>query len=869
MNIQVGTKLGPYELQERIGAGGMGEVFRAADTRLGRTVAVKVLLGTVATDAERLRRFEQEARTLAALNHPNILAVFDIGRVPAGEAGAGTPYLVSEFLEGETLRQRLDGGSGLGVRRSVEYAEGIARGLAAGHSKGIVHRDIKPENIFLTRDGRVKILDFGLAKLVQAGAGGDAAETLLTAGAGTTPGVVLGTVGYMSPEQVRGEAAEATSDIFSFGSVLYEMLSGQRAFKRDTAAETMTAVLREDPPELTESGFHGPPGLERIVTRCLEKDPQQRFQSASDLAFGIESLSGTGSGTGFSQSGVGGLAPVASKRSWLRAAAWPAVALAVVAAGAGGWFAAAKLLEHRAPEFTELTFQRGYIPSARFTKDGASVIYGGQFNNDPLEVYAVRIGVLQPVKVDMPSAALFAVSTGDEMAVGTEPNYGSNYLTGTLSVVPVSGGAPRPLLKTVSSASYTEDGKEMAATRFTGGKCVLEFPLGKKLYESSGYLDGARVSPDGQSVGFLEHPVLGDDRGWVAAVDRAGKVKKLTEDLESVQGLAWTPDGKELWYTAAMTGKSKTLYGVTMAGKVRAILGMPTAARLQDVGPNGRVLVAQEQNYFTISAVDATGKETPHLELYDGSVLGDISPDGKAVLFSEVGGSVGSLYRVVYRKTDGSPALTLGSGAAPRLSPDGQTVAAVVLKSPPEVVLHSIGAGETRTLPLKSLVTTRALEWFPDGKHLALVGVEAGKERRSYVLDLGSGELKPLGPDGFRVWAVAHDGRRIAGTVGGKAVIFDTETQKVEPMPGILAGDYPYRWTRDDGGMLVQVTATGAASVYRVDMATGKRTLLKTVEEKDRAGLLSEYFLLAEDEKSYATFRAVSADTLWMAEGVK
>jgi Tol biopolymer transport system component len=674
-------------------------------------------------------------------------------------------------------------------------------------------------------------------------------------------------VGYMSPEQVRGEPAEATSDIFSFGSVLYEMLSGKRAFKRDTAAETMTAVLREDPPELTESGFHGPPGLERIVTRCLEKDPQQRFQSASDLAFGIESLSGSGSSSGIGQSGA--LSPVAAKRSWLHAAMWPAVALAVVAAGVGGWLAAAKMLEHTAPEFTQLTFQRGYIPNARFTKDGASVIYGGQFNNDPLEVYSVRIGVLQPVKVDIPSAALFAVSTGDEMAVGTEPNYASNFLIGTLSVVPVSGGGPRPLEKYVSSASYTEDGKEMAATRCTGGKCMLEFPLGKKLYESSGYLDCARVSPDGESVGFLEHPILGDDRGWVAEVDTAGKVKKLTGELESVEGLAWANDGKELWYAAAMTGASKTLYGVNPDGKVRTILGMPTAARLQDVGPNGRVLIAQEEGDFTISAVDATGKETPHLELYNGSVLSDISPDGKAVLFTEVGGSVGSLYRVVYRKTDGSPPLMLGPGGGPTLSPDGEMVAAVVLKSPPEVVIYPIGAGETRTIPLKNLVSSRGLEWFPDGKRLTVVGVEAGKSRRSYELDIASGELKPLGPDGFRVSAVAHDGKRIVGNLGGKTVIFDSEMQKFEPMPGIVAGDRVYRWTRDDRGLLVAMEEPGMLSVDRVDVATGKRTTLKKLEDKDKAGLLIDGILLAEDEKSYATFQVRRRDTLWMAEGVK
>jgi dipeptidyl aminopeptidase/acylaminoacyl peptidase len=543
--------------------------------------------------------------------------------------------------------------------------------------------------------------------------------------------------------------------------------------------------------------------------------------------------------------------------------------VAVVAAGVGGWLAAAKLLEHRSPEFTQLTFQRGYIPNARFTKDGASVIYGGQFNNDPMEIYSVRIGVLQPVKVDIPRAALFAVSTGDEMAVGTEPVYGSNFLLGTLSVVPVTGGAPRPLLKGVSSASYTEDGKAMAATQCLISKCTLQYPLGKKLYESNGYLDCVRVSPDGKRVGFLEHPIFGDDRGWVAVVDTAGKVTKLTGELESVEGLAWANDGKEVWYTAAMTGGSKTLYGVNPDGKVRTILGMPTAARLQDVGPNGRVLIAQEEGDFTISATDATGKETPHLELYNGSVLNDISPDGKAVLFTEVGGSVGTLYLVAYRKTDGSPALTLGPGGLPRLSPDGQSVAAMILKNPPEAVIYPIGAGETRTYPLKNLVTARGMQWFADGKRLTVVGAEAGKSRRSYVLDLASGELKPLGPDGFKVWAVAHDGKRIMGVVGAKPVIFDTETGKLEPALGLVPEDDVFRWTRDDRGVLASASAPGALSVDRVDVATGKRTTLKKLEEKDKGGLLEDELMLAEDEKSYATFRITRMNTLWMAEGVK
>jgi serine/threonine protein kinase len=262
----------------------MGEVYRAKDTRLGREVAIKVLPESLAKDADRLRRFEQEARAVAALNHPNILGIHDIGTYE------GAPFLVTEFLEGETLREKIEAGP-LQVRRAIEYALGVAQGLAAAHDKGVVHRDLKPENVFITRDGRVKVLDFGLAKLVRPEDNAEAAATMTSPG--TLPGMVMGTIGYMSPEQVRGLASDARSDIFSFGALLYEMLTGKRAFKRDTAAETMTAILREEPPELGETGWNGPLGLQRILGRCLEKSQERIFQSASDLGFAIESLSGS------------------------------------------------------------------------------------------------------------------------------------------------------------------------------------------------------------------------------------------------------------------------------------------------------------------------------------------------------------------------------------------------------------------------------------------------------------------------------------------------------------------------------------------------------------------------------------------------
>ncbi|HVF61262.1 MAG TPA: protein kinase [Thermoanaerobaculia bacterium] len=325
--LAAGSRLGPYEILSPLGAGGMGEVYRARDPRLGRDVAVKVLPAAVGADPERLRRFEQEARAASALNHPNVLTVFDTG------AQDGTAYLVTEVLDGETLRDRLAGGA-LPVRRAVEITLQVARGLAAAHDRGIVHRDLKPENLFLTRDGRVKILDFGLAKLQ--GGHGSASELAAAATAlpGTEPGVVMGTVGYMAPEQVRGRSADHRADVFALGAILYELLTGRRAFQAESAVETMSAILKEEPPELERLHEELAPGLARIVRHCLEKAPEQRFQSAGDLAFDLEALA-SGEAALPSRSGVPRL-----RRARRRAPALAVAATAALLLAAGGtWWA--------------------------------------------------------------------------------------------------------------------------------------------------------------------------------------------------------------------------------------------------------------------------------------------------------------------------------------------------------------------------------------------------------------------------------------------------------------------------------------------------------------------------------------------------
>jgi hypothetical protein len=426
----------------------------------------------LAKDPDRLRRFEQEARTIAALNHPNILGIHDIG------THDGAPFLVSELLEGQTLGERLESGP-LPVRRAIEYTLGIAQGLSAAHDKGIVHRDLKPENVFITRDGRVKVLDFGLAKLVRPEESHDTVATL--ASPATLPGMVLGTVGYMSPEQVRGESSDARSDIFSFGAVLYEMLTGKRAFKRETSAETMTAVLREEPPELNEIGWQGPLGLQRILNRCLEKSADRRFQSASDLAFAIESLSGTLSTRSIAQSKV--------KRAWLP---WTAMALGMLAMGAGLWLLGRWSAAKPQPKFTRLTYRQGYLSNARFARDGETVVYSARWNNEPLQVYTVRVEFPQSTKVDLPSATLLSLSAGGDMELAVDPVSGPYFLSGTMAQAPMAGGTPRSQEKDVIAADYAPDGKTLALVRQANRKMQLEYPAGKVIYATAHCFLGMR-----------------------------------------------------------------------------------------------------------------------------------------------------------------------------------------------------------------------------------------------------------------------------------------------------------------------------------------------------------------------------------------
>jgi len=420
MSLTTGTKLGPYEIVSPLGAGGMGEVYRAKDTRLGRDVALKILPESFARDAERLRRFEQEARAVAALNHPNILAVFDIGEQN------GSPFLVSELLEGETLRGVLDRGA-MPQRKTIEYGVQIAHGLAAAHEKGIVHRDLKPENVFVTKDGRIKILDFGLAKLAQTVGSDDATMT----SPNTAIGVVMGTASYMAPEQVRGDTADPRTDIFAFGAVLYEMLSGVRAFRRDTAAETMTAVLNADPPELSNTAHQVSPTLERIVRRCLEKSPEQRFQSARDLSFALSAFSGT-------ETSIAARAGAAMPRR-IPLLLWLVAALALVAVAAATWFVARRPVPMTRMQFALAVPDEMSVSHMALSNDGKMLVFVSPEENTGLPMlYLQRIGSSSVSLLPGTENASFPFWSPD----GSHVAYFAN---GKLQKMSISGGTPQVL----------------------------------------------------------------------------------------------------------------------------------------------------------------------------------------------------------------------------------------------------------------------------------------------------------------------------------------------------------------------------------------------------------------------------------------
>ncbi len=850
MPLTPGTRLGSCEILAPLGAGGMGEVYRARDTALGREVAVKVLPPDFATDPDRLRRFTQEAQAAAALNHPNILAIHHVG------TEHGAPFIVSELLEGETLRDRLSAGA-LPVRKAVEYAVQVANGLASAHDKGIVHRDLKPENLFVTHDGRVKILDFGLAKLT---GGTGTVEDRKTVTAGTSAGMVLGTVGYMSPEQVRAQPVDARTDLFSLGAILYEMVSGRRAFHGATPADTMSAILKEEPESLTVSTAGVPPALERVVRHCLEKNPYERFQSARDLKFDLSEIvaSPSGSSSASQMSGITAV-PGARRPRLLVIGALACVALAA-AAGLGWW-------GHRAPAssqptYQRLTFRRGSIATARFAPDRKTVVYGAAWEGAPVETFLVTADSPESRTLGIPGSDVYAVSPSSELALSLRPDGSLPPLAGTLARAPLlAGAAPREVMDKVEYADWGPS-DTMAVTLDTGVGDRLEYPVGTMLYEAPGPIHQIRVAPDGAGVAFWE---IVHGTSSVAVIDRSRQKRSLSDGWLEVDGLAWAANGRQIWFAGKSAERGWGVYAVSVAGELRLLLSSPGPISLQDLSPDGRALICRHTWQTGIRYLPAGADQEKELSWLDGSALAEMSGDGQWLLFSEDGDAGGSEGAVYIRRSDGSPAVRLGTGKAQALSPDGKSVLATSRQGQ-ELHVLPVGVGTGRTLP-GQFVRYENATWLPDGR-VVFAAMEQGHDPRVYVQSL-DGTPRAISPEGLisRI-TVSPDGQRVMFRLDHKLMIVGTGGGAPQIVPTIPGGELPIRWL-DNDSVLVTSRTGDQTTISRASLSTGAHTLVRTVSYTNQAGFRRAFGLrVTSDLKSYAYSYARLLSELYVVDGL-
>ena len=851
MGLAAGTRLGPYTIVGTLGAGGMGEVYRAYDERLRRHVALKVLPESFDEDPRRKLRFEEEARILGALNHPNILAIFDVG------TDAGTFFLVSELLDGQTLRQRI-GQAPLPPRKAMEYGAQIARGLASAHSQGIFHRDLKPENIFITEDDRVKILDFGLAKQVSLDHKVNLKEVLDAST--VTTGFVMGTPGYMAPEQVRAQKVDHRADIFNFGAVFYEMVSGQRAFKGDTSADAMNAILNSEPPDLIGNGIGPMSALQRIIRHCLEKKPELRFQSASDLVFAIETASDDHS----SHHPVHPPSPSKARRFLAAAALLLLVAAGVLRFGIN-W-------GKKAPSFRQLIFGRGYISSARFTPDGQSVVFGAAFYGRPIQIFWTRLDGGSSRSMGLPPADILGIANDGKMAISLGRHNFLQWMTiGTLGEVQFSGRAPREILNDICDADITPDGKTYAVVRCAGNIQDLEFPIGHSLFRTNGWISNPRISPAGNEIAFLEHPILGDDRGFVSLVDTSGTYRRLTGDWLSESGLSWSPSGKEIWFSSGANEPRQQLRAVTRSGNQRVVMSSVSNVVLQDVSENGTVLLTTVRVSTEIEVGHRGSGPDRLLELPDEHVsLAGLASNGKTIALGAAGTGSGENYATLTMTEGATEATRMGDGDPTSISPDGKWVLSLIPSQPTKLILYPTGTGQARPIDFSPVHILNALSsWTTDSSRVLFTGAEENGLPRAYLVDASSGTARPVTPPGASDGIISPDGKHVVArnSVSNGFSIYSSTGPESHSVAGLAADEVPIQWDLSNHKLYVWNKKL-PAKVFLVDVATGRRELWLEITPREVSGLLYGEILITPDGKSYGyRYRRVLGD-LFLAENL-
>ena len=844
MTVPTGTHLGPYEILSPLGAGGMGEVYRARDARLNREVAIKVLSTRVSVDAHRLRRFENEVRAASALNHPNVVTVYDVGKA------GGTSYMARELVDGRTLRELLREGP-LPMKRLLAIAAQMADGLARAHGASIVHRDLKPENVMVRKDGLVKILDFGLAKLTQT----ETSESELTRAATlsfqTEPGIVMGTVAYMSPEQALGRALDFRSDQFAFGSIMYEMTTGRRSFQRPSPPETMTAIIREEPEPISALIPETPTPICWLVERCLAKDPEERYASTRDLALDLSRLR-DGIAQGSISSGAAAKPPARSRP--LRKVIAAAAAIAATAA-AIAFVAATSQPAAEPPTFRALTFRRGSMGGARFGPDGKIIIYAAAWQGKPMQLYSTRSDGAESTALQLPGADLVAISTTGKMAIKVTRDSGP-----VIAEVSLAGGVARDLFEGDLQADFSPTGDRMAIAR--NGK--LESPPGTVLYDPgpNKKVVGPRFSPDGRSIAFIEEA---GGRASIAIVDLAGVKKTLSDGWETTTSLAWHPRTGEVWFSAREFASSGVvnLHTVSLSGRHRVVARGPLLLLIQDIALDGTVLLrADDWTETTMSFTRGAAKESD-LTWFDDSRVADLSRDGQKMLFTEGGIAEGANQAVYLRNTDGSPAVRLGDGEAQALSPDGKWV---IAKRDRGLVLLPTGPGEPRTLLTPGL-EIEAAGWLAGGERVFFLATAQGRPRRIYVQDLNGGTPRPITPEGFVGRAASPDGKFVLARGDRGAFLFPVDGGEPRPLPNALEGATVGFDASGQGIFFASVSVP--AKIFRYDIATGRREPWREITVSDPAGVVQfNRIVLTPDGKSYAYTFWRSLSRLYLIHGL-